>query len=260
IPITRWGPVSGVSGMRTLLCVLLTSFSLPAFASETLGITGASLEIEKVQDENGDLRNAGRAIVDVAITRFHGFQGDLAYSGTGTGDVGTVAAHLYMTPQHGQKYGLFASLSDVDGRAMLYGSLGAEGMLSLGEDTVIEARAGMGWADSNGLDYVFAGASLAHQLTPSLELEVAVDFAEFDEVALTASAYDAGLKATYRPEGAPWSVYASATQSGLTDHGSETRLGLGISLSLGTLGGTDPHTRPFRTPDPVAALVRRGLW
>lgn len=246
--------------MRALLCVLVTSFSLPAFAGETLGISGASLSFGSIQDEAGDARLSGRAVVDVAITQQHGFQGDLVYADTATGDVGTVAAHLYMVPVAGQKYGLFAALSDVDGRAMLYGSVGAEGMLSLGDNTSIGGHAGMGWADTGGLDYIFAGAALAHQLTPAVEMELSLDLAEFDELALSVTAYDVGLKATYRPENTAWGVYSEFTQSGLTGHGSETRLGVGLSLTLGSSGGVDPHTRPFRTPDPVASLVRRGLW
>ncbi|MEM9426127.1 MAG: hypothetical protein AAGA06_05445 [Pseudomonadota bacterium] len=218
------------------------------------------MSFESIQDEAGDARPSGRATVDVAITQYHGFQGDLAFADTATGDVGTVATHLYMAPVAGQKYGLFAALSDVDGRAMLYGSLGAEGMLALGDSTSIGAHAGMGWADTGGLDYIFAGAALAHQLTPAVEMELSLDLAEFDEPALSVTAYDVSLTATYRPEDTVWGVYAKATQSGLTDHGSETRLGVGLSLTLGASGGVDPHTRPFRTPDPVASLVRRGLW
>lgn len=246
--------------MRTLLFIVLTSFSFPAFAQSSLGITGVELSLGAVEDEAGDYRGDARAVVDVAITQVHGFQGDLSYSDTGTGGIGTVAAHLYMTPTPGQKYGLFAALSDVDGRSMIYGSLGAEGMLSLGARTSIEGRAGMGWADADGLDYIFAGAALAHQLTPAITLEGSLDVADFDEAAFSATAYDLGLKATYSPEGSPWGAYVSVTQSGLSGHDDATRIGLGLTITLGTAGGTDPHTRLFRTPDPVGSLVRRGLW
>ncbi len=246
--------------MRTLLFVLVTSFSFPAFAQSSLGISGAELTFGMVEDESGDHRGQARAAVNVAITEHHGFQGDLAYSDTGTGGIGTVAAHLYMTPKAGQKYGLFAALSDVDGRSMIYGSLGAEGMFSLGERTVLEGRAGMGWADADGLDYIFAGSSIAHQLMPSIELELSLDIADFDEAGFRATAYDASLELTYSPEGSPWGAYVSLAQSGLSGHGDETRIGLGLNVTLGTAGGTDPHTRLFRTPDPVAPLVRRGLW
>lgn len=245
--------------MRTLLFVLLTSFSFPAFAGD-LGISGLELSLGLVEDEAGEHRGDARGAVTVAITEYHGFQGDVAFSDTGTGAIGTVAAHIYMMPKPGQKYGLFAALSDVDGRSMLYGSLGAEGMLSLGERTVVEGRAGMGWADTNGLDYVFAGASVAHQLTSAVELELALDIVDFDEAGFSATTYDAGITASYSPEGTPWGAYLSVTQSGVSGHGDETRIGLGLTLSLGASGGTDPHTRSFRTPDPVASLVRRGLW
>ncbi len=245
--------------MRTLLVAHLTSLSFPAFAGDTLGITGAELSMGVVEDENGDYRGDARAAIDVAITQFHGFQGDLAYSDTETGGIGTLAAHLYMAPRPGQKYGLFAALSDVDDRAMLYGSIGAEGMLSLGERTLVEARAGIGWADSNNLDYIFAGAALVHQLTPSVQLELSLDLADFDEPSMSATAYDLGLRATYSPDVSPWGAYFSLTQSGLTGHDDSLRVGVGLNLSLGTAGGADPHDRLFRTPDPVASLVRRGL-
>lgn len=246
--------------MRTLLFVFLTSLSFPAFAQSSLGISGIELSLGAVEDETGDFRGDARAVVDVAVTSVHGFQGDLAYSDTMTGGIGTVAAHLYMSPKPGQKYGLFAALSDVDGRSMIYGSLGAEGMLSLGSRTSIEGRAGIGWADADGMDYIFAGAALAHQLTPAITLEGSLDAADFDEAAFSATAYDLGLKATYSPVGSPWGAYVSVTQSALNGHDDATRVGLGLTITLGNTGGTDPHTRPFRTPDPVASLVRRGLW
>ena len=39
----------------------------------------------------------------------------------------------------------------------------------------------MGWCDAGGLDYVFASVSAAHQLTSAVELELALDTADFDE-------------------------------------------------------------------------------
>ncbi|MDA9865342.1 hypothetical protein N9C96_01560 [bacterium] len=249
--------------MRTLLLVLLTSFSFPAYAQSSLGITGAAFSLGVIEDESGKARGDASGSVSVAITEYHGFQGDLRFSDTASGTIGTIATHLYMTPIPGQKYGLFAALSDVDGRSMLYGSIGAEAMLSLGESTAIEARGGLGLADQDGLDYIFGGLSVAQSLTPAIELEVSLDVADFDETSFSATSYDAGLTANFSPEGSPWGAYASITHSGLIGANSasgETRLGLGLTLTLGTSGGTDPHTRPFRTPDPVAPLVRRGLW
>ena len=249
--------------MRTLVCVLMLCLAGPVMAQSSLGVTGAAFSLGAVEDEDGTYRGDARASVDVAITDYHGFQGDLAYTDSASGGIGTVATHLYMTPQPGQKYGLFAALSDVDGRSLIYGSVGAEGMFSLGAQTSIEGRAGMGWADSDGLDYIFGSASIAHAVTPSLELELALDVTEIDEAALSAVSIDAGLTARFNPDGAPLGGYVSVTQCGLTgrDAGTTaTRLGIPLLLTLGTSGGTDPHTRPFRTMDPIAPLVRRGLW
>ncbi|MEM7718997.1 MAG: hypothetical protein AAF222_07320 [Pseudomonadota bacterium] len=246
--------------MRTLLFVILASFSFPAFAQSSLGISGLELSLGVVEDEAGDRRGDGRAAVNVAITEFHGFQGDLAFADAADGWIGTAAAHLFMTPVDGQKYGLFAALSDVDGRSMLYGSIGVEGIVSVGQNTSIEGRAGMGWADVEGLDYIFASAALAHDFTPAVTLEASLEIADFEEASFDASAYDFGLKATYSPEGSPLGAHISVTQSSLSGHDDATRVGLGLTITLGTSGGTDPHTRLFRTPDPVAPLVRRGLW
>lgn len=250
--------------MRTLLFVLLASVSGPALAQSSLGITGASFSLGVTEDESGEFQLEGAAaVVDVAITSVHGFQGDLSFADTVSGGIGTVGAHLYMSPVNGQKYGLFGTLSDVDGRSMLWGTVGAEGMLSLGANTVAEVRGGFGYADENGLDFIFAGAGVAHAVTPSLTLEGAFDLADFDEAAFRATSYDVSVKAEYSPEGSPWGAYASVTYSGLAgrdDADGEMRLGVGISLSLGSIGGADTDTRLFRTPDPVAPLLRRGLF
>lgn len=250
--------------MRTLLFVLLTSVSGPALAQSSLGITGASFSLGATEDEGGDFRLEGAAaVVDVAITSVHGFQGDLSFADTVGGGIGTVGTHLYMSPVNGQKYGLFATLSDVDGRSMLWGTLGAEGMLSLGENTVGEVRGGFGYADENGLDFIFAGVGVAHEFTSEWTLEGALDLADFDEASFRATSYDVSIKAEYSPEGSPWGAYASVAYSGLAgqdDADGELRLGLGLSVALGNIGGADTDTRLFRSPDPVAPLLRRGLF
>ena len=248
--------------MRTLLFVLFSCFTVPAFAQSSLGVTGAAFSLGMVEDEGGNYRGDASARVDAAITEVHGFQADLRFSEALGGAVGTSAAHLYMTPKKGQKYGLFAALSDVDGRSMLYGSIGAEAMFSLGEAAIVETRAGMGWADADGLDFIFAGVSVARELTPAVEIELSLDATEIDEASLSAVALDLGVTARYSPQGSPWGIYASVSLSELTGTGqpATTRIGIGLMLDLGTVGGADPHTRPFRTPDPLAQVVRRGLW
>lgn len=249
--------------MKSVLVAIFACFAVPVAAQSSLGISGAQLTFGVAEDESGHSRTGGSALVDVAITDVHGFQGDLRFADTEAGGVGTLAAHLYMTPREGQKYGLFAQLSDVDGRSMTYGAIGAEGMLEFGPATVLEGRAGIGAANHNGLDFVFGSIGVAHAYSSAFEISATLDLAEFDEPSLRAISYDAGLRAAYSPEGAPWGLYASITHSGLSGRDSrsgETRIGFGVTLSLGNSGGTDPATRPFRSSDPVAPLLRRNLW
>lgn len=231
-------------------------------AQSSLGITGAALSVGVTEDEAGSTRFETAGVVDVAITAAHGFQADVRYADTVSGGVGTLGGHLYMTPRDGQKYGLFGTISDVDDASLQYISLGAEGQLALGFDTIIEAQAGIGAATEGDLDYVFGSLSLAHALTPSFEVEGALDVAEFDEVALSAISYEVGVTASYSPEGAPWGIFASLSHADLTggDFAGATRVGLGLSITFGNSGGTDPRTRPFRSVDPVAPLLRRDLW
>ena len=234
-----------------------------ASAQSSLGIQSTSIELGGIQDEAGDFQTNAGIGVDVAITSFHGLQGELQFSDTSNGLIGRLGAHLYMAPRPGQKYGVFASLSDVDGRSMTWGTLGVEGMLSMGLDTTLEGRTGLGVADDGGLDFIFAGISVAHSINPALSIETFLDVAEFDEAALRAISYEVGVTARYSPEGAPWGLYASVIHSDLAGRdgtNGETRVGLGLSIEFGAARSTDPASRHFRTSDPVAPLVRRGLW
>ena len=249
--------------LRTAFLVGALVIGSPAMSQSSLGITGATLEVTSTEDEAGQLRTSFATSVDVRITECHGLQGDLRFGETRGGTIGHLGGHLYLAPQPGQKYGLFLSLSDVDGRSMAWVNAGAEAMFSLGENTTIEGRLGLGRADSGSLDYIFGGVSLAHALSPSFEVEAALDVADFDEAAFRATSVDASLTARYSPQGSPWGVYASVTQSELVgrDGGiSDTRFGLGMTFNFGQTGGVRPTTRMFRSQDPVSGLVRRGIW
>ena len=245
-------------------CLLVSMvLGFPAHAQSSLGITGATFALGSAEDEGGVRRGSLTSSVDVRITEVHGLQGDLSFSQTGTGMIGRLSGHLYMAPQPRQKYGLFASYSDVDGRALAWGSVGAEGMMALGSDTVVEGRLGLGVANSGSRDFIFGGVSVAHAISDSFEIEGALDIADFDETAFRGTVIDASLTASYSPKGAPWGLYASINRSELVgrDSGpSATRLGLGVTINLGAVGGPGTDTRLFRSQDPAAALVRRGIW
>ncbi|MCV6594804.1 MAG: hypothetical protein OIF48_17775 [Silicimonas sp.] len=250
-----------------LVSLLAIAMAAPAVAQSSLtpsdlGITGALLSFGATDDEGGTARSSAHLQLDVAVTGVHGFQGDLRFFDTPSGGTGVVAAHLYMGPKDSRKYGLFAQLGDVDGRAMTYGALGAEALLSLGAATSVEAQAGIG-AASDGLDFLFAGAALHHGVTPDLSLTASLDLVEFDEPGLRALSHETALRLDYSPEGARWGLYASLSHGGLSGRdgvSADTRVGLGVTLRLGQTGGIQPTRRPFRPVDPMAPLLRRGLW
>lgn len=235
----------------------------PVLAHGSLGITGATFGASSTEDEGGLSRFALSSSVDVRITAYHGIQSDQSLSETATGTLGQLQGHLYLAPNPDRKYGLFLALSDMDGRSMSWVSAGAEGMLSLGHSTIVDGRAGLGVANSGSLDFIFGGVSVSHEISRGFEIQAALDLADFDEASFRATAIDATLQASYSPIGAPWGIYANVTRYGLAgrDGGpAATRIGLGVTISLGNSGGTRPATRMFRNVDPVAPLVRRGLW
>ena len=248
---------------RFIAVVFLILAATPSLAQSSLGIQGLDLQFGTSEDESGNAQTDVQARLDVAITSVHGFQGDVAFSDTDQGLIGQLGAHLYMTPATGQKYGVFASLSDVDGRMMTWGSLGVEGMLALSDATVIEGRAGMGISDVDSLDYIFADMALIYAAFDNFDIETALTLTDFDEARFRALSYDVSATARYSAQNAPWGVYAKVAQSGLSGRdgaGAKTRFGFGVSMSFGHSGGIAPKTRPFRVVDPVAPLVRRDLW
>lgn len=248
---------------KAVFALLAIVFGSQVSAQSSLGITGATLDLGSTEDEAGVRRSHATASVDVQVTGVHGLQGDLSFADTLSGTIGTASAHLYMAPFPDHKYGLFFSLSDLDGRALAWASAGVEAMADLGDSSLIEGRLGLGAADDGTLDYVFGGLSFVHAITPELEGMVSLDLADFDEARFRATSVEAGLAARYSPKGAPWGAFATLTRSDLSGRDgtrAETRLGVGISVTFGAAGGVSVKTRPFRHADPVMPILRRGLW
>ncbi len=247
--------------MKNELIAIALLAGTPAMAGG-LGIEGANLSFGALQDEAGDMQGQFSASVDVAVTSAHGLQGDLTFQDTSFGTIGRLVAHAYMDPVPDQKYGLFLALSDLDGRSLTWGDVGVEGQLALSDTTLIEGRAGLGRADSGGLDYIFGGLSLAHAVSPTITLEARLDLAEFDEADFRAVSVDTGLRARYSPEGSTWGLYAEVIHSDLTGRDGtrgEMRLGAGVTMTFGQSGAVTTADRPFRDYDAVGGLVRRGL-
>lgn len=157
----------------------------------------------------------------------------------------------------------FAFAGDVDGAEMFYGAVGAEGMIALTETTTIEMRAGAGMADQNGLDFVFGGLGVTQDVGDSLRFGVQLEVAEFDEAAFEAIGTELTLSARYSPPGSGLGLFAEVGRhdlSGSSGAPAEVTVRAGLSLELGRAGAKGPRGTRFRSPDPIAQLVRRGLY
>ncbi len=222
-------------------------------AQSSLGITGMDLSFGHISGQAGGARAQAR--LDVALTGAHALQLDLGLSDSGDRTMGSVAAHLYMTPRAGQKYGLFAALHDQDAASFTFATLGIEGRLALSDRIWIEGHGGIGYALGGELDVVFLGAAVRWQATERLALTAGLDLAEFDEATLSAIGYTARLNAEVRvAERIELIAGLEKTgRAGRDARGGDPALFLGMTVRFG--GAADPLHRPFQTPDPL-----RPLW
>ena len=232
----------------------------PADTARPLGVTGAEfgLGAGAIFPDEGAARFSAHASLDVAVTAHHGLQGDLSLEGLDGTQVGRIGAHLYMLPRAGQKYGLFATLADLDDREFTYATAGAEGIFDLGRGVGLEARGGLGIATGDSLDFVFAGALATWQAAPALRLDAGLDLAHFDEVGLSAMLTETRLGARIaRPAGGP-ALDLAVVHETLGDRRAETSLRTALTWRFGASGSVTQ--RHFRGQDPVAPLIRRGLY
>ena len=247
----------------TLIAAFAVCVTSTASAQSSLGITGAELGFGGFSQSEGGTSFAADITLDVAVTEYHGLQGDLAWVETNSGAVGRVGAHVYMTPLPGQKYGLFALVGDANGRAMTYGALGIEGMFEVSDTLALGGYAGAGIGSNDGLDVIFAGFEATYALSQDFRLDGGVQLTEYDEVGLQAIGTEAQLNVRYAPQGQPFAVTAGVVHDMLTGPDGapgQTRAELSLSWRFGTINGAAPTSRPFRTPDPFLPLVRRGLY
>lgn len=249
----------------TLMAACIAATLLPAtsaIAQSSIGMKGASFSFAGVALDNSDTSYEGDVMLDIAVTEYHGLQGDLSFYDTDSGMVGRIGGHAYLEPGEGRKYGLFGTYGDLDGASYSYIQAGIEGMWSLGERTTLEARAGMGMAEGD-LDYIFGGAAIHYAATGNLTVSAGVDVAEFDEAAFSAIGYNTFVAVEYDMPNMPVVAFGEVRQDmleGSSGAPAETTAVLGIKIRFGNSGGINPNTRPFRTSDPMAQLVRRGLF
>jgi hypothetical protein len=238
------------------------ALAAPAAAQSSLGLAAGGLSFGAVA-EDGATHGRVEGWLDLAITAAHGLQLDLAVEDRAEGTLATVGGHLYLAPGPGRKYGFFGSVADLDGEGFTLGTAGAEGLWALGERTALEARLGVGIADraaGGRLDFVFAGASVMHELG-DVTLGLSAEIAEYDETGFRAIGSTVMLEADWRPRGSPITVSAGigvSDLSGSDGRPAETVARLSVGLSFGA--AADPARRPFRRSDPYGPLALRGLF
>ncbi len=252
--------ISKVIGLSCAFNVL----SATSGAADSLGFRFADLSVGAVASD-GSAAAQSHAIADFAITENHGLQLDLGGVGYSGEFLGQIDAHLYMMPTPNAKYGLFASLADMDGREATIGQIGVEGMFALSARTELHGRAGIGMANPGNVDFIAVSVGASHALSDQVAVFGDVTLAEFDEESLRAVGTTARFGASYQPDGRPWEVTASLVRDGLTGRDGaafETRVELGFTLHLGAGGGAKRGlaTRGFGTPQPFDPLLRRGMF
>ncbi|MEM6823999.1 MAG: hypothetical protein AAF566_02710 [Pseudomonadota bacterium] len=247
--------------LRYTLSALAVFAAIPATAQSSLGVTG--IELRAGADDSQGSPVFGALTFDAAITEYHGIQGRAMLRDNDTGTEGRLDGHLYMVPREGQKYGFFGFLSDFDGRSATYGGVGAEGLFALGDDTALELRAGLGIADQDSLDFLFAEAGLYHDLSESVTVSVSTTLTELDEAAFSTISHDLRLGLEVHPQGQPVGFFADVSRDGFSGDNiasGETTFRAGITVEFGTMRSGGPETRPFSSPQPLRPLTRRNLF
>lgn len=245
---------------------LAVALATPAAAQSSLGLQSGGLSFGVTQDGAGDARATGEVWADIAVTPHHGVQLDFAVEDTASGALGHIAAHLYLAPGPGRKYGVFATVSDLDGESFTVGTIGIEGRVALGARTGLELRGGIGIAERisapESLDFLFLGAGIDHEVAPGLTAALSAEVAEYEELGFQAVGTTLLAEVEYRPGQSPVSIRAGLGLSGLDGRDGrprETFARLGVSWTFGAEAGA-PSRRAFRRPDPHAPLTLRGLF
>jgi hypothetical protein len=233
-----------------------------ASAQSSLGLNFVEAELTAASGASG---GAARITGDYRITGAHGVQMDLSATDEPGGFLGRIDGHLYMMPTEDSKYGLMASLADIDGRSGTIGMAGVEGMLRLDARMVIEARAVAGLAQPGSVDFVAADAGVTRQIGERTAVTARLALAEFDEAAFSTVAYAADIGVMHSLAGTGFEISASLGVSGsvgdavLAREG-VARIGMTWRFGVGSGAARGLAERAFGRAQPAEELLRRGLF
>ncbi len=238
--------------MRPILsaCLFTALIAGQAAAQSSIGITGAAIAAES----SGQSTTLSAA-ADVAITGYHGMQIGLGLTDDGTAPRGWISGHLYLMPGDGSRYGLFASLFDLDGAPRNYAEIGVEAGFDLSDRLWLSGAAAMGAASFDELDWIALRSAADYRISDRLSASVSASVTEFEEAAFSADLVALAARLDYRPGRLAPGLYLQLSADQLFGYDAapmQTSLSVGVSFGLGQA----PH---WREADPLRALFRRGL-
>ncbi len=235
----------------------------PVFAQSNLGMTMFDATLSQSQVEvSGEKQKInqieGRA--DFRISEHHGVQFDLAYTGYNAGDLGHLGGHIYMVPQEDWKYGVFGSFSDFNDYEGNTVALGFEALHQVSDTIAIEGRFGLGMANPDNMDFIFASGATHWNASDNLQMSVGLSVTDIDELAFQGLTYDLGLTATWHLGAAPLAVTAGVGIMGVRGRDQvdpEPVLSLGLSYQFGDVPGkrAEVRNRMFTRHDPLRAFA-----
>lgn len=208
---------------------------------------------------------SGFVMGDYRITPQHGVQIDLSIADRPGGFVGQLDGHLYLSPQQDRKYGFVFSLADADSREATIAAGGIEGMVAIRGGLFLTARALIGYARPDDVDFIAVSGMAQKALSDNFGLFASVDLAELDEEVLRTNAWTGRIGLTFQPDASGFEWMVAVAGDGLAGRDSdapEARLELGVAWRFGATGGArrPVSERAFRVGQPFDPLLRRGLF
>lgn len=223
------------------------------------GFQTLELDARYASGATGAMRVDGT--VAVAITPYHHIQGDLGVVKYDWSWWGVIGAHLYMSPGPRVKYGLFASISDINDFSFYEINAGAELGWAPTERSYVQARIGMGWVVPGGNDYLFAELDGIYAITDDLRATARVAFVNFEETGAKANQFTFGAGLEYDIGRTPLTAYGGVERTvsiGDSDLPDETRFVAGIKVRLGRQTGTGVKDRPWTPIRPFEGHMSQG--